>query len=68
MDKFERLAKLADRVADLRGTESLVTEAAISARLGGATWDEVGFCLGITKQAAFKRYSGMLGYEFPAPE
>jgi hypothetical protein len=68
MDKFERLATLADRVADVRAAESLVTEAAILARLGGATWDEIGFCLGITKQGAFRRYSPMLTYDFPAPE
>lgn len=65
MDKFERLAKLADCKSQLDRDELLVTAAAISARLAGATWDEIGFVLGMTKQGAHKRYSPMLPYTFP---
>lgn len=68
MEKFERLAKLADAQAMLMNDEKAVSEAAISARLGGATWEEIGYVLSITKQAAFKRYSDMLPYDYPAPE
>lgn len=68
MDKFARLAKLADAKALLDADERHVSEAAISARLGGATWDEIGFVLGLTKQGAFRRYSHMLPYAYPSPE
>lgn len=68
MEKFERLAKLADAKSQLDTDERLVSEAALSARMGGATWEEIGFVLGITKQAAFKRYRDMLPYCFPLAE
>jgi hypothetical protein len=68
MDKDLRLDKLTDRKRAADRAEIEVSEAAISARLGGATWEEIGLVLGISKQGAFARYGHMLPYAYPSPD
>jgi hypothetical protein len=66
MDKDARLDALFDAVAARRAAENSVSEAAISARMAGATWEEIGVILGLTKQGAHRRYATALPYDFPA--
>jgi hypothetical protein len=66
MDKAERLQKLEESVAAVEAAAKDVSDAAIRARMAGASWAEIGRPLGITKQAAFLRYSRLLPYAFPA--
>lgn len=68
MDKAERLAGLALARYQEEQAEIHVSEAAISARMAGASWSEIGGILGISKQGAFARYGDKLPYAFPAPE
>lgn len=36
-----------------------------SARMTGATWEEIGNALGMTRQAAHQAYAHSLSYDFP---
>jgi hypothetical protein len=67
MDKEQRLSRLADAAAARSAAESLVTDCVVSARLAGATWNEIGGALGITAQGANKRYAIALPYQYPLP-
>ena len=66
MDKEQRLRRISDARALVKDAESLVTDNVKWARMGGASWMEIGVALGLTKQAAWARYAGELGYDFPA--
>lgn len=67
MDKDERLSRLDLLITAREEAEIHVSEAVISARLGGASWQEIGTVLGMTRQGAQKRYAGMLPYQFALP-
>lgn len=67
MDKDERLSTLDRLIAAREEAEIHVSEAVLSARLGGATWQEIANVLGITRQGAQKRYAGMLPYQYALP-
>jgi hypothetical protein len=55
------LDALAVAVEMKRTSERCTHRAVIDARDDGATWEEIGKALGITKQAAYDRWAGVAG-------
>lgn len=52
----QKLAKVRAAAVRLRHAEDSLHTAVLDARRAGATWQDVGSVLGITRQAAFKRF------------
>lgn len=50
-----RIACLAREMA-----EGAITHAVIEARLAGGTWDDIGWALGVSKQAAAQRFGPLV--------
>jgi hypothetical protein len=65
MDKDAALEGIRDALRMFESAEKLVSDRVVRARLKGASWEELGAALGMTKQGAHKRYSSKLPYQYP---
>jgi hypothetical protein len=59
------LADLRQQIAEINQLLEDVPHFVTRARLAGATWEQIGTALGVSRQAAHHRYSPYLPYEFP---
>lgn len=65
MDKGTRLQEIRDHKRAQEAIESCLTDLVKAARSSGATWQEIGDSLGVTRQGAWLRYHPHLPHEFP---
>lgn len=56
----ELLQQITDLAEELSRTKAQLDRLAVEARLGGCTWTSIGNALGMTKQAAQRRFSPFL--------
>jgi hypothetical protein len=65
MDKQAELDSLARQITYINSIMKNVSVFVKAARMSGATWEEIGTALGVTKQRAHQLYADKMGYEFP---
>jgi hypothetical protein len=59
------LGELRQQRERLNGLMEDVPQLVRAARMTGATWEEIGAALGMTRQSAHKAYARNLAYDFP---
>ena len=57
METERTLRDITDQDARIREMQEYLPQLIKQARLAGASWTDIGVALGITRQAAFKRWS-----------
>jgi hypothetical protein len=65
VEKQERLDTLRNQLAVANALLEDVPIFVRAARMAGATWEEIGAALGVTKQRAHQLYAHKIGYDFP---
>lgn len=65
MEKEQRLDEIRQQLALIDALVENVPGLVRAARMSGATWEQIGDALGVTKQRAHQLYAGKMGYEFP---
>jgi uncharacterized NAD(P)/FAD-binding protein YdhS len=65
MDKSAALKNLTTRKTQLVALQKEVSQLVRKARNAGATWEDIGNSLNITRQAAWDRYAGESPYKYP---
>jgi hypothetical protein len=65
MEKQERLEKIRAQQREINGLTEDIPPLVRSARMAGATWEEIGAALGMSRQSAHHGYAAGLGYDYP---
>lgn len=66
MEQTTPLGRLAEILQEITRASEQVPDLVKRARMNGATWEQIGQSLGVSRQAAWAAYHHKMGYEFPA--
>ena len=66
MQNQDKLETLRNQVAFINAFAEDLPVFVKAARMSGATWEQIGNALGVTKQRAHQLYAHKMGYDFPA--